>query len=231
MSATLTVRVARKWREAERIAAFELRGPDGAALPPFTPGAHVDVHLPGGVVRQYSLCGDPADASRYVIAVLLQEGPGSRAMHALEEGASVTIGGWYDPLYSYYRCGYRHDPFWRGGIATLYVGRYRGDYLRPPTTLVQQNTVINNITVNNSNNVNVNNVTMLTSLNDVSRGGGRNLRTLSAADRQSQQQAARSVRDVANRRAQLENEIAAAPRSSSSGQTRATPRASGAARS
>lgn len=92
MSATLAVRVARKWREAERIAAFELRDPDGAALPPFTPGAHVEVHLPGGVVRQYSLCGDPADTSRYEIAVLLQEGAGSRAMHALEEGAPVTIG-------------------------------------------------------------------------------------------------------------------------------------------
>jgi vanillate monooxygenase ferredoxin subunit len=92
MSATFQVRIARRWREAERIAAFELRDPDGAVLPPFTAGAHVDVHLPGGLVRQYSLCGDPADASRYLVAVLLQEGEGSRAMHALEEGALVTIG-------------------------------------------------------------------------------------------------------------------------------------------
>lgn len=92
MNATFTVRVARTWREAKGVQAFELRDPDGAALPPFTAGAHVDVHLPGGVVRQYSLCNDPRDMSRYVIAVLLQEGAGSRAMHAMEEGALVTLG-------------------------------------------------------------------------------------------------------------------------------------------
>ncbi|HEX8601577.1 MAG TPA: PDR/VanB family oxidoreductase [Pseudoduganella sp.] len=92
MSQTFTVRIARKWREAERILGFELRAADGAALPPFTPGAHVDVHLPGGLIRQYSLCNDCRDTSRYVIAVLLQEGGGSRAMHGLEEGALVTIG-------------------------------------------------------------------------------------------------------------------------------------------
>ncbi|QBE65271.1 PDR/VanB family oxidoreductase [Pseudoduganella lutea] len=93
MMATFTVRVARKWREADRVHAFELRDPDGAALPAFSAGAHVDVHLPGGLVRQYSLCNDPHETARYVIAVLLQEGAGSRAMHALEEGALVTIGG------------------------------------------------------------------------------------------------------------------------------------------
>ncbi|MBB3222458.1 PDR/VanB family oxidoreductase [Pseudoduganella umbonata] len=92
MNTTFKVRIARKWREAERVHAFELRDPDGAALPPFTAGAHVDVHLPGGLVRQYSLCNDPRDTARYVIAVLLQDGGGSQAMHALEEGAHVTIG-------------------------------------------------------------------------------------------------------------------------------------------
>lgn len=92
MTQTFAVRVARKWQETGRIAGFELRHPDGAALPAFTAGAHVDVHLPGGLVRQYSLCNDPRDTSRYVIAVLLQEGGGSRAMHALEADRLVTIG-------------------------------------------------------------------------------------------------------------------------------------------
>jgi vanillate O-demethylase ferredoxin subunit len=92
MTPVFPVKVVRKWREAERISAFELRAPDGAALPPFAAGAHVDVHLSGGLVRQYSLCNDPRDTSRYVIAVLLQDGSGSRAMHALEEGALVSIG-------------------------------------------------------------------------------------------------------------------------------------------
>jgi hypothetical protein len=126
--------------------------------------------------------------------------------------ASVTIGGWYDPLFSYYRCGYRADPFWRAGIVDLYCGRYRGDYLCPPRTLIQQNTVINNITNNtNVNNVNLNNVTMLSNLNEATRGGRRNLRTVSDADRRAQQDAARSVREVADRRATLESQIAGRP--------------------
>ena len=47
----------------------ELVHPRRPALPGFAPGAHVDVHLPFGGVRQYSLIGDPAEAGRYVIAV------------------------------------------------------------------------------------------------------------------------------------------------------------------
>ncbi|MFF2084448.1 PDR/VanB family oxidoreductase [Nocardia sp. NPDC058176] len=52
---------------------FVLIDPAGAPLPPWEPGAHVDVVLPDGVVRQYSLCGDPADRDSYRIAVLLEE--------------------------------------------------------------------------------------------------------------------------------------------------------------
>nr|WP_205861539.1 PDR/VanB family oxidoreductase [Planosporangium flavigriseum] len=44
--------------------------PGGAALPPWTPGAHIDVELPGGLTRQYSLCGEPADPSRWRLGVL-----------------------------------------------------------------------------------------------------------------------------------------------------------------
>ncbi|WP_027155825.1 PDR/VanB family oxidoreductase [Mesorhizobium sp. WSM2561] len=46
-----------------------LRHPRKSCLPPFDPGSHVDVHLPDRKVRQYSLCGNPTDLSRYVIAV------------------------------------------------------------------------------------------------------------------------------------------------------------------
>ena len=42
---------------------------DGSELPRWHPGSHLDIHLPSGLVRQYSLCGDPNDAHSYRIAV------------------------------------------------------------------------------------------------------------------------------------------------------------------
>jgi phthalate 4,5-dioxygenase reductase subunit len=54
---------------ARDIHSFEFRHPEGAELPAFTAGAHVCVTAPNGSVRKYSLCNDPADTSRYVIAV------------------------------------------------------------------------------------------------------------------------------------------------------------------
>lgn len=56
--------------EAEGVMALELTSVDGSDLPGWEPGAHLDLVLPSGLVRQYSLCGDPADRSRYRIAVL-----------------------------------------------------------------------------------------------------------------------------------------------------------------
>ncbi len=46
-----------------------LTAPDGRKLPEWRPGAHLDLELPSGRVRQYSLCGDPADQHSYRIAV------------------------------------------------------------------------------------------------------------------------------------------------------------------
>ena len=62
---------------------FTLADPDRWELPPFKPGAHIDLHLPNGLVRTYSLCNEPADNARYVIAVKREaEGRGgSRALH------------------------------------------------------------------------------------------------------------------------------------------------------
>ncbi|HEU6454862.1 MAG TPA: PDR/VanB family oxidoreductase [Roseateles sp.] len=90
----LNVRVARKTREAEAICSYELVPVDGAALPPFAAGAHVDVHLPNGLVRQYSLCNAPGETHRYLIAVLraADSRGGSQAMHDdVDVGTLLTI--------------------------------------------------------------------------------------------------------------------------------------------
>ena len=72
----LTVRVTQRKEEADGICSFELVADSAAALPAFTAGAHIDVHVAPGLVRQYSLCNDPAETSRYRIAVLRE--PASR---------------------------------------------------------------------------------------------------------------------------------------------------------
>jgi vanillate monooxygenase ferredoxin subunit len=82
-ASTLSVRVARKAQEATDICTFELVAVDGSALPAFSAGSHVDVQLPGGLTRQYSLCNDSAESHRYLIGVLLDPASrgGSKAMH------------------------------------------------------------------------------------------------------------------------------------------------------
>lgn len=91
---TLAVRVARKVPLAERICAVELVAADGGALPAFDAGAHVDVHLPGGWVRPYSLCNSPGDTERYRLGVLHDSASrgGSRALHEqVQEGQTLRI--------------------------------------------------------------------------------------------------------------------------------------------
>jgi len=66
---TRWVRVVRKWQEAERIFGFELEDLTGGVLPSFEPGAHIDVHVPGATVRQYSLCDLASVSGRYQIVV------------------------------------------------------------------------------------------------------------------------------------------------------------------
>ena len=63
------LRVTRAEPIARDVHLFELRDPGGAALPAFTAGAHVTVRAPNGALRKYSLCNDPAESERYVIAV------------------------------------------------------------------------------------------------------------------------------------------------------------------
>ncbi len=92
---TIEVRVAATRWEALSVTSFELCGPEGAELPEWAPGAHIDVHLPSGAIRQYSLCGDPADRTHYRIAVLeLIDGRGGsvEAHREMRSGMTVRIG-------------------------------------------------------------------------------------------------------------------------------------------
>ncbi|MEV6769884.1 PDR/VanB family oxidoreductase [Nocardia sp. NPDC051030] len=73
-----------------------LTAPDGRKLPEWRPGAHLDLELPSGRVRQYSLCGDPADRNAYRVAVrrIPEGGGGSLEVHdALTVGTPVTVRG------------------------------------------------------------------------------------------------------------------------------------------
>lgn len=96
MSTTgLELRVARREQQADGILVLDLVAADGGALPPFEAGAHVEVHLAPGLVRPYSLCGDPADRRRYRLGVLLEAASrgGSAAVHAgMRIGDMVRVG-------------------------------------------------------------------------------------------------------------------------------------------
>ena len=90
----LTVRSA--VREAEGVLGLLLADPTGAALPPWEPGAHLEVTLPSGTVRHYSLCGDPADRSTYRLGVLREPGGrgGSEELHtSVREGTVLGVRG------------------------------------------------------------------------------------------------------------------------------------------
>lgn len=91
---SLIVRVADKKLEAVDVVSFELVAADGGPLPAFSAGSHIDICVPGGGTRQYSLCNDSAENHRYQIAVLRDPASrgGSAAMHdGLQVGAVLTI--------------------------------------------------------------------------------------------------------------------------------------------
>lgn len=92
------VLVASRTVETDTVVVFELSGVDGAPLPGWSAGSHIDVVLPGSEVRQYSLTGEPSPghADRWRIAVLLEDGGrgGSAWLHSsLEVGDSLTVAG------------------------------------------------------------------------------------------------------------------------------------------
>jgi tetrachlorobenzoquinone reductase len=93
--AHIEARVRTLRHEAERVIGIELVPAGKDRFPPFTPGAHIDLHLPGGLTRSYSLVNSPDDVDRYVIGVLADANSrgGSRYVHEqLRCGAVVTIG-------------------------------------------------------------------------------------------------------------------------------------------
>lgn len=88
--------VERRTTVADEIVALTLADPSGAELPDWRPGAHVDVMMGDGLVRQYSLCSSPRDNSVWRIAVLRDPSSrgGSRYVHDnLQEGSQVRIRG------------------------------------------------------------------------------------------------------------------------------------------
>jgi ferredoxin-NADP reductase len=90
------VRVVEVTAVAEDVRLLRLADPQGGELPAWTPGAHVDVVLPSGRVRQYSLCGSPQDLTGYEIAVLREPNGrgGSLEVHGqLTPGVEVGIVG------------------------------------------------------------------------------------------------------------------------------------------
>ncbi len=92
----LTLRVASSRQIAHRVREIVLAAPDGATLPPFSAGAHVEVHLPDGTTRPYSLVdleGMASQPDRYTLGVLLETEStgGSRYMHGLQPGDIVSV--------------------------------------------------------------------------------------------------------------------------------------------
>lgn len=90
-SSLLNMRVQAIRYEAQGVVSVEMRDADGAPLPPFSPGAHIDMRLSNGLTRSYSLCGAPEDHDRYTVGVLLDRNSrgGSRFIHE-----QLRVGQW-----------------------------------------------------------------------------------------------------------------------------------------
>ena len=94
MTATLNAYVHSLRFEAEDITSIELRPVDGVQFPPFEAGSHIDLQLPNGLLRRYSLVNPPDDHGRYRVAVLNDRASrgGSRWLHEnLRIGMRLTI--------------------------------------------------------------------------------------------------------------------------------------------
>lgn len=91
----LRLTVTRAELEATDVMGLTLSATDGGPLPAWTPGAHLDLVLPSGRLRQYSLCGNPDDRAAYRIAVRRIEsgGGGSVEVHSLRVGTQIVSRG------------------------------------------------------------------------------------------------------------------------------------------
>lgn len=92
----LELTIAAKTELAENVIGLELRDPNGRELPRWEPGAHIDLRLPNEMIRQYSLCGDPADRYCWTVGVLREpEGRGgSEWLHTVPTaGDRISVRG------------------------------------------------------------------------------------------------------------------------------------------
>ena len=90
----LSLRIRQIRYEAQGINSYELSCPQGGELPAFEAGAHIDVHIQPGLIRQYSLCNPPWENQRYLIGVLKDPASrgGSSSLHQqLEVGTRLRI--------------------------------------------------------------------------------------------------------------------------------------------
>ncbi len=93
-SPVLRVQLARVTHMSEHICKYELMPLDGQPLPAFEAGAHVDIVIAPEFVRQFSLCGDPADRSKYVLGVLREDngrGGSALAHRIFTEGRKLFV--------------------------------------------------------------------------------------------------------------------------------------------
>ena len=91
-----TLRVTSKDAQADGVLTLELAAPAGGRLRDWTPGSHIDLVLPNGLTRQYSLCGDRWDPCTYRVGVLLElesRGGSSYVHDELQPGDLVGVGG------------------------------------------------------------------------------------------------------------------------------------------
>ncbi|MFF0290818.1 PDR/VanB family oxidoreductase [Streptomyces sp. NPDC005262] len=94
--AELELVVARRTDEADGVVSLALRRADGASLPAWAPGAHIDLLLAPDLVRQYSLCSSPEEAEVWRVAVLLEKDGRGGSLHVhdtLAEGDAVRVRG------------------------------------------------------------------------------------------------------------------------------------------
>jgi ferredoxin-NADP reductase len=96
LGGTLRLVVAERTTDSGDVVSLRLTAGDGGRLPRWQAGSHIDLHLPSGRRRQYSLCGDPADRYGYRIAVRRLDGGGGGSVEvhdSLTPGSSVTVTG------------------------------------------------------------------------------------------------------------------------------------------
>lgn len=113
----LNVKVASRENVATDIIGLSLESANGTPLPAYEAGAHVDVYIRSGMIRQYSLTGDPADVSKYRLGILLdpKSRGGAAAIHTqFKQGQDIRVG---KPRNNFpMQTGVAHSVLFAGGI-------------------------------------------------------------------------------------------------------------------